>query len=200
MNFNLKGFLYNLLIDPHLAGVRASVVAKTDRALRVVEIACGTGSLALDLADKVNEVIAIDLDQDLISYAAKRAKKRAVRNIHFYTMDASDLSIYSDKQFDIAVTSLSVHQFEAQLAVKVLSEMKRVASKVIIADYNYPLPENLYGKVASAIERMAGGDHYRNFRSYMKSGGLKYFTSKAGLGIKSTRIRGRGVFLITICI
>ena len=196
MNFSIKGFLYKLLIDPLLASVRASIIKRTGHAARVIDVACGTGSLAFEIADKVSEVTAIDLDEDLISYASKRAARRGAGNIHFETRDASDLSIYPDNQFDIAVTSLSVHQFEAQLAVKILSEMKRIAVKVIIADYNYPLPQNLSGKVANGIERLAGGDHYRNFCNYMNSGGLEYFTGKAGLGIKSERIRGNGVFVV----
>ena len=199
MNFYLQGFLYRLLIDPLLASVRASVIAKTDRSSRVMDIACGTGTLALELASKVSEVKAIDLDADLISYASVRAVKSGMGNIRFETRDASDLSMYPDKQFDIAVTSMSVHQFEAQLAVKILSEMKRIASEVIIADYNHPLSHNFSGKVAKGIERLAGGDHYRNFRNYMNSGGLRYFTDKAGLVIKSAHIRGSGVFIVAVC-
>jgi SAM-dependent methyltransferase len=199
MNLHIKGFLYKLIIDPLLASVRASIISKTGLSSSVIDIACGTGTLAFDLANHVAEVTAIDLDEDLISYASRRAAKKGVRNIHFETRDASDLSIYRDKQFDIAVTSMSIHQFEAMLAVEILSEMKRIAIKVIIADYNYPLPEKFSGKVAKGIEKLAGGDHYRNFLKYMNSGGLKYFTDKAGLEIMSAQIRGSGVFILTVC-
>ncbi len=199
MKLYLKGLLYNVIIDPLLANVRTSVTGKAGTASNVIDIACGTGSLAFDLAGKVSNVTAIDLDQDLIAYAAHRAEKRGVKNIHFESRDASDLSMYSENRFDIAVTSMSVHQFEAQLAIRILTGMKRIASKVIIADYNNPLPVNLSGKVALGLERIAGGDHYRNFGNYMTSGGLKFFTDKAGLEIKATRIRGNGVFMIVVC-
>jgi SAM-dependent methyltransferase len=199
MKFYLSGYLYNLIIDPLLASVRASVIAKAGHSLRVIDIACGPGTLALELSRNEAEVMAIDLDEDLISYASQRALKRGIKNIHFETRDAADLSMYSDKQFDVALTSMSVHQFETELAVRILCEMKRIAAKVIIADYNYPLPRNFSGRAANGIERFAGGDHYYNFRNYIDNGGLKFYTGKSGLEVKSASTRGNGVFVIAVC-
>jgi hypothetical protein len=95
---------------------------------------------------------------------------------------------------------MAVHQFEPQLAVKILTEMKRVASRVIIADYNHPLPQTLSGFAANSIEKMAGGDHYRNFRNYMSAGGINHFTNAAGMKINKTVARGNGVFVVVECI
>jgi SAM-dependent methyltransferase len=199
MKFYLNGILYKLLIDPLLVTVRSSVIEEACHSTRVIDVACGPGTLAFDLALSGAEVTAIDLDEDLISFASEIAVRRGLKNIHFETRDASDLSLYSDNQFDLAVTSMSVHQFRSELAVRILSEMKRIASKVIIADYNFPLPLNFSGTIAKAFERIAGGDHYFNFRNFIASGGLRYFTDKAGLEVKSVRMRGNGVFLIAVC-
>jgi len=196
MNFHVKGLLYRILIDPLLDSVRVAMVKKSDLSDSVLDIACGTGTMALAFAGKTNFVTAIDLDGELISYANARASEKRVANVRFDVRDASDLSVYSDKEFGIAVTSMAVHQFEPQLAVKVLSEMKRVAKKVIIADYNYPLQPGLSGLVARSIEKMAGGDHYRNFRNYMSVGGIGHFTDAAGIEITSTVTRGNGVFVV----
>jgi SAM-dependent methyltransferase len=196
----LKGYIYRLIIDPLLAGVRASVIGKAGHSLKVIDIACGPGTLALDLARIEAEVTAIDLDEDLVYCASQRAAKRGIKNIHFEARNAADLTFYRDKQFDVAVTSMSVHQFESQLAIRILQEMKRIANKVIIADYNYPLPQNFSGRVAKGIERLAGGDHYYNFRNYIGSGGLKYFTDKAGLEVSSSGTNGNGVFVIAVCV
>jgi len=199
MRFYLKGFIYRLLIDPLLKSVRENIIQKADNTDTVLDIACGTGSLALAIAGKTKAVTGIDLDEELMMYAGNRASKRGVDNVMFEVRDASDLSMYRDKEFGIVVTSMAVHQFEPQLAVKILTEMKRVASRVIIADYNHPLPQTLSGFAANKMEKMAGGDHYRNFRNYISSGGITHFTDAAGMTINSVTTRGNGVFVVALC-
>jgi hypothetical protein len=70
---------------------------------------------------------------------------------------------------------------------------------VIIADYNYPMPRGWGRRIAWSIERIAGGDHYRNFSVYMDKGGISHFTEKAGLRVKSEAVRGSGVFVVVMC-
>jgi hypothetical protein len=98
----------------------------------------------------------------------------------------------------MAVTSMAVHQFDSDLAVKVLAEMKRIARRVLIVDYNHPMPRGWGRSVAWGIERIAGGEHYRNFRSYMRLGGIHHFTRQAGIAVVSEVIRAGGVFVVVI--
>ena len=194
MNLYLKGLVYKILIDPLLSGLRKSVIRQFSGTERVIDIACGPGSLALEIAEATSSVTGIDLESDLIFYARNRALKRKIKNIQFDVLDASDLSLFKDQEFDVAITSMAVHQFEESLAIQILCEMKRISRKVIIADYNYPMKTGLAWSFAFGIEKMAGGDHYRNFRNYMAKGGLKYFTEAAMLPVKSLTISGYGVF------
>lgn len=77
--------------------------------------------------------------------------------------------------------------------------MKRIASKVIIADYNCPMPDGFSRSVAYSAEHLAGGDHHRNFLNYMSAGGIKHFTEAAGLEVISATIRSKGVFVVVVC-
>jgi len=175
------------------------VVSRTINASKVIDIACGTGTLAFAIGERGSLVTALDLDSEMIAFAQERALEKGINNVRFVLGDASDLSLYQDNEFDVSVTSMAIHQFEEGLAVSILSEMKRISGKVVIADYNCPLPAGLSGKVASGIERLAGGDHYRNFRNYMQRGGLKWFTGSAGFEIRSEMKKGNGVFLVMEC-
>lgn len=197
MSFN--AVIYTVIIDPLLSGLRRAAIDKIDPGSKVIDIACGPGTLAMQLAVKASSVTGIDLDANLISYAAERAAKRGIWNISFESRDASHLSAYRDAEFDIAVTSMAVHQFPEELALGILREMKRIAGKVIIADYNCPMPRGFSGSLAYGIERIAKGDHYRNFRNYMSRGGLQWFTSSSGLELTSEIIRGNGVFVVGVC-
>jgi SAM-dependent methyltransferase len=195
----LKGFLYNKLIDPLLSGLRDEIIKQAGKSERVIDIACGTGTLAINLAKNTGNVTGIDLDEDFISYATLRINKHGINNVKFEGRDASDLSIYLDKEFDIAVTSMSMHQFHPQLAVKILSEMKRIANVVIIGDYNFPLPKSISGAVAYSMERLAGGDHYINFINYISLEGIKHYASSAGLNVRSESLKSNGTFSVVVC-
>jgi 2-polyprenyl-3-methyl-5-hydroxy-6-metoxy-1,4-benzoquinol methylase len=199
MFFSVKGLIYQILIDPLLSGLHPYILANIDSSHKVLDVACGTGSLSIAIAKKASQVRGIDLSESMIETARRSARKKSISNTHFEVRDATDLSCFNDKEFDVAVTSMAIHQFDHQLAIMILSQMKRVASIIIIADYNYPLPENLPGTFAMFIESVAGGEHYRNFRVYIENGGLTHFTRLSGLHVKSHVVNGRGVFVTIIC-
>ncbi|MFH0841226.1 MAG: class I SAM-dependent methyltransferase [Bacteroidota bacterium] len=195
----LNALIYTTLIDPLLSGLRRTVVENISQHSAVIDIACGPGTLDLDIARKAGHVTGIDLDEGLISHASARAQKKRISNLTFEVRDASDLSCYGNRQFDFAVTSMAVHQFPEELAVQILREMGRISKRVIIADYNCPMPYGFSKSLAYGIEYMAKGDHSRNFMNYMKRGGAGWFTNEAGLKISSVTIRGNGVFVVKVC-
>jgi SAM-dependent methyltransferase len=198
MRFSLNGFIYRIFIDPLISGLRKSVAEHVDHSHRVIDVACGTGALSLAMAENAMHVTGIDLSEDMIITAQRTAQRRGATNVSFELHDASDLSGYKDGEFDLAVTSMAIHQFEAELAIIILGEMKRISHRVIIADYNHNMPAGLSKRIAWGIERMAGGDHYRNFRIYMQNGGAPWFVNQAGMKIASETMRG-GVFAVLKC-
>lgn len=199
MSFSLKGFLYQVTVDPLISRLHASVLPLIEPWHRVLDVACGTGTLSLSIAKRAKHVTGIDLSEDMIITAQRAARKTGAENTLFELRDASDLSNYRDKEFDVSVTSMAVHQFQADLAVKILKEMKRISGTVVIVDYNSLMPKGLSGSAARSIERLAGGEHYRNFKAFMEKGGIRYFAAEAGLTLKSETVRGSGVFSVAVC-
>jgi len=162
----------------------------------VIDVACGTGAMAMELAQHAGHVTGIDLAEEMIITANRVARRKEIKNISFELQDATDLSCYTDNQFDVAVTSMAMHQFDPEVAVMVLSEMGRIAQRVIIADYNCPMKPGPAAALAWGIERAAKGDHYRNFRKYMAGGGVSRVAEEAGVLIEGMEVRGSGVFVI----
>lgn len=185
MKFSLNSFIYRHVIDRILSGVQKSILESLNPESRVLDVACGTGSLSLAMAGVALEVTGIDLSEEMIAIAGEAAVERGVTNVEFNVSDASDLSLIGDNTFDVAVTSMAVHQFNAELAVQVLGEMRRIARRVIIMDYNYPMPPGISRLTIRIIEWIAGGDHFRNFKIFNRSGGLDHFISNAGLKVDS---------------
>jgi len=83
--------------------------------------------LSIAMSGVAKEVHGLDLNEDMIRFATERAWERGIYNAKFITRDASDLSLFKAREFSVAVTSMSVHQFDAELAIQVLKEMKRIA-------------------------------------------------------------------------
>ena len=164
----------------------------------VIDVACGTGALALAIAQHAGHVTGIDLAEEMIITANRTAGKRGINNTSFELKDATDLSCYSDNQFDVAVTSMAMHQFDPEVAVTVLSEMGRIAQRIIIADYNCPMKPGPAAALAWGIERAARGYHYHNFRKYMAAGGIRSLANATGIAITSHEVRGEGVFMIAV--
>jgi ubiquinone/menaquinone biosynthesis C-methylase UbiE len=132
----------------------------------------------------------------MITTASRTAQRRRVSNVSFSLLDATDLSCFSDHSFDVAVSTLAMHQFDPETGDRVLGEMSRLAKRIIIADYNCPMRNGPAAWLSKAIERAAAGEHYRNFRLYMERGGLERLAADAGLTITSREERGEGVFMI----
>lgn len=200
MGFSVKGLIYRIFIDPLISGLRKRLVSMIVPGEKVIDIACGTGALSLEMSVHAGHVTGIDLSEDMINTARLMVNKRRIHNVSFGLLDATDLSSYADQSFDVAVSTLAMHQFDPETGVKVLTEMKRLAKRIIIADYNCPMSPGPAKWLAWGIERSAKGDHYRNFRKYMAAGGLKELAAEAGLAITYQEERGDGVFVIAALI
>lgn len=198
MALSVKGLLYRIFIDPLIHGLRHRVAAMIAENERVIDVACGTGALSMRMAARAVKVTGIDLSEDMIVTARRLAGRKPELQVSFEMIDATDLSVFGENQFDTAVSTLAMHQFDPDTGLKVLGEMKRVAKRLIIADYNCPMRPGPAKWLSVAIERAAAGDHYRNFRQYMTLGGLEKLASDAGLQITSREERGEGVFLVTV--
>lgn len=195
-NFSFKGTFYRFFIDPLISAPRKKVASMIMPGESVIDIACGTGALSTTLARHAGNVTGIDLSEDMIETARRIAERRKLRNITFELLDATDLLCYPARHFDIAVTSMAMHQFDRTTAVKVLSEMRRIARKVIIVDYNCPMSPGPASMLAWSIEFLAKGDHYSNFRSYMKRGGITSLAAETGINFTTTEVMGSGVFVV----
>jgi hypothetical protein len=87
--------------------------------------------------------------------------------------------------------SMAIHQFELEEGMRILKQHSRISVKVIIIDYAFPLPGSFSGLATRTIERIAGVEHNRNFKAYLKFGGLPAIIKEIG-GEKEMSIRRGG--------
>jgi len=79
-------------------GLRLLPVAASDR---VLDVACGSGTLSFLLAPRVSRVDAVDFSPGMIEEVVRRASREGVDNVHAAVMDAQSLA-FPDGSFDAA--------------------------------------------------------------------------------------------------
>lgn len=91
---------------------------------RVLELATGTGSDALFLANQGFKVVATDFSQP----ALDKLKRIAGDNTHIETkqFDLSDSFPFEDQSFDAVYAHLALHYFNSQTTQQIYDEMHRV--------------------------------------------------------------------------
>lgn len=96
----------------------------------VLDIGCGSGILAFELAQYYDNVVAVDLSAKMLAIASQ---KRSAPNIEYIQMDANQLAL--DRQFDLIVSAATFHQLPNLPAA--LSELKKLLKphgKIVFLD------------------------------------------------------------------
>lgn len=193
------GLNYKNVIDPFLRGLRAQIleISSLKAGEKALDVCCGSGAQAVAYAEKGICATGVDLDKSMIELAESYPKDGDCPP-SFIEADASDLP-FEDGSFDCASITLAIHDKDTKLRNAIISEMKRVVKKnglLLFADFSCPLPKNIYGLSVKVIERIAGGEHYRNFREYMQENGLPAVLAENDLVINKEHLHRTGIILI----
>lgn len=176
------GAPWGWLIDPLTSGVQDFVAEKVGAGARVVDVGCGTGLLALRLAQRAAEVVGLELSPAMVAYANRRLAAAAAPNVTFVLGDAAaHLAARPDGAFDTATMAFVLHEMPAEARGRVLRESARVAGRVVCVEYMVPMPRSARGLFYRGLEMAAGPEHYRGFRDFGKRGGTPGVAASAGL-------------------
>jgi phosphatidylethanolamine/phosphatidyl-N-methylethanolamine N-methyltransferase len=127
--------------------------------MELLELATGTGLIALAIADRVRRIEATDFSPNMISEAKKKA---VLPNVRFSVQDACNLP-YEDKSFDCVVISNALHIMpEPELA---LENIRRVLKDdgVLIAPTFTHAENGRSGKVKAALMERFGFHAYHKW-------------------------------------
>jgi len=181
-------------------GSVSNPIEKTEDAIQVLDLGCGTGELVFKLSGKVKKAIGLDVDKNMIKYAQLKKEKFVLNNIEFINEDINNTSFLTKNKFDFIILSMVLHQLRKNDADGIISLIKDKTKNIIFADYMSPLPETIAGKGAKIIERIAGEEHSKNFRDYQSLGGLQYYFKHHQLNPVFENITGLGLIKIVNCL
>lgn len=165
------------------AQIAGRIKKKLNRGMTVLELACGTGLLSVQLAGSVKLLEATDFSEDMIRQA--KTKSHSSR-LHFSVQDATDLP-YTDETFDAVVISNALHIMSNP--EKALSEIKRVLKKdgILIAP-TFTAAGSLSGRIRIRIIEFSG---FKVFHKWTPEGYLNFLNDNGFTVMNSEIYYGR---------
>jgi ubiquinone/menaquinone biosynthesis C-methylase UbiE len=131
---------------------------------RVVDLGCGAGHTAMNLAPRAATVTAVDVTPEMLAVAEHLAKERGLGNIVFRQADVATLP-FADGAFDVAVSRFSAHHFAEP--ARALLEAARVLApggRFLLVDTVAPEDPAL-DTFCNAFELLRDASHVRNARA-----------------------------------
>jgi len=138
----------------------------------ILDLCCGTGNqLKLLSKNGFKYLHCLDLSKGMLNVAQKGGHP-----IEIYNQDATKTS-FDDAIFDIVMLSFAIHEKDRETQEKLIEEAHRLVSEdglILIVDYFFDEKTTRFGKIGiNLIEKIAGGEHNRNFKGYIENGGLE---------------------------
>jgi ubiquinone/menaquinone biosynthesis C-methylase UbiE len=143
----------------------ADVLERIARAIgsvpgRVLDLACGPGIVAEQIAPLADELTGVDVTPRMVELAAARCESAKLSNCSFHVASAEHLP-FASSAFDTVVTRLALHHFQAP--ADALAEVWRVLrpdGRLVVADIvSSPVAEE--AALHNALERLRDPTHVR---------------------------------------
>lgn len=147
---------------------------------RVLEIATGTGILALGLAHSVRAVDAVDFSVKMIRKAKEKARASGIGNVRFDVQDALALS-FPDGVFDAVLIANTLHIMPEP--EKALAEARRVLKPggILFA----PTFVHADSKKAAFLSRLMSLTGFRAYHKWNMNGFLRFMEANGFKPIES---------------
>jgi len=165
---------------------RAADLARAGAGDRVLDVATGTGDLAIELRDRGAEVTGLDFSEEMLERAREKAP-----DVRFEQGNALELP-YADGAFDAVTVGFGARNFaDLDRGLRELVRVTRPGGRVVVLEITTPQRPPLslffrlwFDRLVPALGRLAGDpDAY----SYLPSS-VRRFPDPYGLGERLARV------------
>jgi ubiquinone/menaquinone biosynthesis C-methylase UbiE len=147
----------NIFVDGfHLSRIVERSGVKKDH--RILDIATGSGFLALEFAKKGNFVVGCDITREMLLNAREKQISSGLKNPDLLLSDVESLP-FPDQVFDIVSCRFAFHHFPDP--EKALGEMKRVCRENIVLVDGVSSQDCEKSRFHNEIEKMRDPSHVR---------------------------------------
>lgn len=134
----------------------------------ILEIATGTGTLAIAISSEADKIEACDISTNMLSIAKKKAEENGCKNINFQLQDACALT-YKPSSFDVVIISNALHIMpNPEMALKQIFNALKPNGILIAPTFLHG--QTLMARMASKIMSVSGFKAYAkwNEKSFIK--------------------------------
>ena len=165
---------YNPVIEPWFRSVKKKIVQECLRLKlsRVLDVGCGTGTLAGMLRKEGIQAVGLDPSPGMI-----RVSRGIPRDSFALVRGRGEGLPFPSGSFHGVIFSMVIHEGPPSRRREMLGEALRVLhprGTLFILDYHKP--STVSGRAAGIIEYLVewvvGGEHFRNYRRFMEEGAL----------------------------
>ncbi len=165
--------IYDPMLYLALNPIRKAVMRELDghEESSILDLCCGTGNQLKMLSNNgFKSLHCLDLSESMLEVA-----RRGDHSITVHREDAARTG-FGDREFNVEILSFALHEKERQTQLEIIREAHRILGDgglLLVVDFAFDDRTSVPGRFgAITIERMAGGEHYRNFKRYKQGGGL----------------------------
>lgn len=186
-SWHLPGRLYDLAFARMFAGLRRRVARTVGRdgLYPWLDLCCGTGDQLRGVSGENAATggdglsVGLDLGFGALRYAAARAP-----GVPFVCGDAAALP-FRARSFRAVSVSFGLHDKSPETRRAMMAEARRVLApggRLVAVDFEPPWDARSRAGAlfTRGVERLAGGEHYRNGREFLRRGGLRAFLRESG--------------------
>jgi len=166
--------LYLVLKPIRIAVMKLLLVYKEKS---ILELCCGTGNqLKLLSRNGFKDLHCLDISNPMLEIARKNDSR-----IKIYNEDATKTN-FENESFDIVIISFALHEKDRSTQKSFINKAHRLIKRdgfILVVDYDFDNKTPKLVKMGiSIIERIAGKEHYNNFKGYIRNNGLLSLINK----------------------
>jgi len=163
----------------------------------ILDLCCGTGN-QIKLLSKhgFSNLSCLDISDSMLEIA-----KRGDSSIQIYKEDATKTN-FDNASFDVVMISFAIHEKDRNTQQALMNEAYRIIKEdgfLLVVDYVFDNKTTKFGKILiRLIERIAGGEHDRNFKNYIQNKGLSSLIKKDKFKLVKCNRMSSGAVTISI--
>ncbi len=165
--------IYDTILFPFLQPIRKAVAREllTFKGKKLLDLCCGTGNQLKYLASQgYTDLHGLDLSKPMLEIGQKSHTP-----IHWYEENAAQTS-FENATFDVITSTLALHEKDRVVQEAILAETYRILKDngtLLLVDFILDNKSSwLAHKAIPIVERMAGLEHFTNFKSFRTARGL----------------------------
>ncbi len=195
LRYDLTGWFFDIFLfrgQWRKLRLRTANFASVQPGEQVLDVGCGTGTLALKVARRVGRagrVVGIDPGTEQIARARVKAARRNLP-IEFQIGMIEQLS-FPDQTFDVVFSTLMMHHLPNSLKRQGLAEIARVlkpGGRLVIADF-----KRKQERQGRAARFHAGGSSMQDLAALVKDAGFEQLEMEEMLPIRFSAFPGAGL-------